>query len=217
MRDNGGKIPDQPVVVSEQQLIDCARNFDNNGCNGGLPSHAFEYIRYQNGIETEEDYPYEEGSGGDHPNRSCRFRPSASKITIPGGSVNITFQDESDLLSSLVQNGPISIAFQVLPEFRFYKSGVYHNATCGQGPDDVNHAVLAVGYGTCATTGLPYWIVKNSWSNRWGKDGYFRISRGNNMCGLADCASYPDLFGHLPQLETTGKLYPREFVWIQPE
>ena len=25
----------------------------------------------------------------------------------------------------------------------------------------------------------------------WGMEGYFWIKRGENLCGLADCASYP--------------------------
>lgn len=38
------------TLFSEQQLVDCAGDFDNNGCNGGLPSHGFEYIRHVGGI-----------------------------------------------------------------------------------------------------------------------------------------------------------------------
>ncbi len=44
--------------LSEQQLVDCAGAFDNYGCNGGLPSHAFEYILSAGGLTTEDQYPY---------------------------------------------------------------------------------------------------------------------------------------------------------------
>ena len=51
-------------------------------------------------------------------------------------------------------------------------------------------AVLVVGYDSDAKN-VDYWIIKNSWGTTWGVDGYFKMSRGKNMCGIADCASYP--------------------------
>lgn len=46
------------VPLSEQQLVDCAQDFDNHGCEGGLPSHAFDYITDEpHGISTESAYP----------------------------------------------------------------------------------------------------------------------------------------------------------------
>ena len=70
-----------------------------------------------------------------------------------------------------------------------YKKGVYQSKSCKGGQMDVNHAVLAVGYGT--ENGVDYWLVKNSWAESWGDKGYFKIARGNNMCGIAVCNSYP--------------------------
>jgi len=46
---------------------------------------------------------------------------------------------------------------------------------------DVNHAVLAVGYGV--ENGIPYWLIKNSWGEDWGDNGYFKMEMGKNMCG----------------------------------
>ena len=54
---------------------------------------------------------------------------------------------------------------------------------------DVNHAVLAVGYGT--VEGVDYWLIKNSWGEAWGDKGYFKMQRGVNMCGIVNCNSYP--------------------------
>lgn len=68
-----------PVLLSEQQLIDCAGAFNNFGCNGGLPSQAFEYIRYQGGIDKEDYYPYESVE------YKCRYSPDQVGASVPGG------------------------------------------------------------------------------------------------------------------------------------
>uniref|UniRef100_A0A5F8A2M3 Cathepsin H n=1 Tax=Macaca mulatta TaxID=9544 RepID=A0A5F8A2M3_MACMU len=57
------------LSLAEQQLVDCAQDFNNHGCQGGLPSQAFEYILYNKGIMGEDTYPYQ-GKDGD-----CKFRP----------------------------------------------------------------------------------------------------------------------------------------------
>jgi len=178
--------------LAEQQMLDCAFDFENNGCNGGLPSHAFEYIHFAGGISREFSYPYRAESSGD--NTRCRFDPSVNKSAIGAKTIhsfNVTEGDEESIKRIVATVGPVSVAFQVVDDFRLYKRGIYSSQNCKQGPDDVNHAVLIVGYGQAPETGKPYWIVKNSWGTQWGEEGYFRIERGRNMCGIATCASYP--------------------------
>ena len=71
------------ISLSEQQLVDCAGAFNNFGCNGGLPSQAFEYIKYNGGLETEKAYPYTGKNG------LCKF--SAENVAVQVvDSVNIT-------------------------------------------------------------------------------------------------------------------------------
>ncbi|XP_021494384.1 pro-cathepsin H [Meriones unguiculatus] len=170
------------LSLAEQQLVDCAQNFNNHGCQGGLPSQAFEYILYNKGIMGEDSYPYKGKDG------HCKFNPKKA-IAFVKDVANITLNDEEAMVEAVALYNPVSFAFEVTEDFMMYKSGVYSSTSCHKTPDKVNHAVLAVGYGE--QNGLLYWIVKNSWGAHWGKNGYFLIERGKNMCGLAACASYP--------------------------
>ncbi|KAL6846216.1 hypothetical protein ACP4OV_023664 [Aristida adscensionis] len=172
----------KPVSLSEQQLVDCAGAYNNFGCHGGLPSQAFEYIKYNGGLDTEESYPYKGVNG------ICHYSPNDVGVKV-ADSVNITLGAEDELKDAVGLVRPVSVAFEVIDGFRMYKSGVYTSDHCGTTPMDVNHAVVAVGYGV--ENGVPYWLIKNSWGADWGDHGYFKMEMGKNMCGIATCASYP--------------------------
>ena len=81
------------ITFAEQQLVDCAGDFDNHGCQGGLPSHAFEYIRYAGGLESDVTYPYTAKNG------QCVFRPEVSVGYVKYGSYNVTQGDEVEPVS----------------------------------------------------------------------------------------------------------------------
>lgn len=139
---------------------------------------------YNNGIASEADYPYKAVD------QDCTVDPTDYILDVGTGSVNITAGDEVELAQAVWSKGPVSVAFEVVDGFSDYTSGTYTSTTCGNTSSDVNHAVLAVGYGT-DENGMDYWIVKNSWSTDWGNEGFFNIERGVNMCGIAMCNSYP--------------------------
>ena len=60
-------------------------------------------------------------------------------------------------------------------------------------PEHLTHAVLVTGYGV-TSNGDEYYMVKNSWGDDWGEDGYVRMARNrHNICGIADNVYYPEL------------------------
>lgn len=53
--------------------------------------------------------------------------------------------------------------------------GVFTGKDCPSDSMKINHAVVVVGYDSVDHE--EYWIVKNSWGTKWGKDGYIYIKR----------------------------------------
>merc|ERR1712226_440568 len=103
--------------------------------------------------------------------------------------------DESKMKEEIFKNGPVSVGFLVTDDFRYYQGGIYQHTglksrinAVGKGFEETNHAVLVVGYGHCEKENLDYWIVKNSWGDKWGEDGYFRIVRGTDEVAIESMA-----------------------------
>jgi xylem cysteine proteinase len=166
---------DNLVSLSEQQLVDCSTQ--NSGCNGGEMDVAFEYV-IANGLCSNNSYPYHATQG------NCLSCDPVAKLQ---GYHDIPSGNETALLEEL-QKGPVSIAIEAdQPSFQFYSGGVF-DGVCGS---NLDHGVLLVGYGTDETSGLDYWIVKNSWGPSWGEQGYIRLVRGKDICGLSLSASRP--------------------------
>ncbi|TXG47564.1 hypothetical protein EZV62_026858 [Acer yangbiense] len=172
------------VSLSEQELVDCDINGENEGCNGGLMDSAFEFIKSNHGLTTEANYPYEGIDG------TCNKKKAATAAATITGYKKVPANNEKALLQAVARQ-PVSVGIEGSgSSFQFYSTGVF-TGDCGT---HINHGVTAIGYGT-KTDGTKYWLIKNSWGTGWGENGYMKIQRetksSKGLCGIAMMASYP--------------------------
>ncbi|XP_040187938.1 cathepsin S-like [Rana temporaria] len=165
--------------LSEQELVDCSRRYGNHGCNGGWMELAFRYI-VDHGLALESSYPYQGEQG------ICSSAPNA--VTCRGYEM-LPFGNELALQQVVGTVGPVSVTVDASQwSFYLYTRGVYYDPNCR--PGNINHAVLAAGYGT--ENGADYWLIKNSWGRDWGDGGYIKMARNrDNHCGIANYCVYP--------------------------
>merc|ERR1711973_51076 len=163
---------------SEQQLVDCGYKKNNaNGCNGA-PPHAYAKWLGDNkiGLAHESQYPYL----NQRPKLYC---PANLPVYNQGARITgsyYTYSGDEELMKQLVyQHGAVISTIKSQGPFQDYKGGIF--AGCPPGKS-IDHAITVVGYGR--ERGVDYWLVKNSWGRNWGEQGYFRIKRGVNMCGI---------------------------------
>lgn len=171
------------VSLSVQQIIDCDPN--GNGCNGGKSLRAIFYVHNSGGLALDTAYPYQATQG------ACR-KPTGPLATI-NGLFRVAPNSELELRKAVALQ-PTIARVHVGEDFRKYSGGIFRGP-CGDGADDRYHAVLVVGYAT-TEQGEDYWVIKNSWSGRWGEKGYMRLKRdagsnGPGLCGIHTATGFP--------------------------
>lgn len=171
------------ISLSEQQLLDCSIKYGDMACKGGLMDNAFEYA-IDNGLCSEDDVPYEAKRESCH-SYNCDAKVQFTQcLDVPSG--------DQMALKAAVAKQPVSVAIQADKLiFQSYSSGVITGSTCGT---NLDHGVLVVGYGS--ENGQNYWLVKNSWGDSWGDNGYVKIGRNDTkddpgVCGIALSPSFP--------------------------
>ena len=178
------------IEMSPQEFVSCTPNpkacGGTGGCQGATQWLLFDYA-VKAGITTEADYPYTAKTGTCN---TAAIKPVAG-IT---GTVRLPTNNYTAIMGAL-QLGPVAIS--VSAGWRAYESGVFDDVEgCGF---NIDHGVVAVGYGSDASIYKDYFIVRNSWGENWGESGYIRLMRdGEGTKGVdtrpADgtlCKPYP--------------------------
>eukprot|EP00698_Gefionella_okellyi_P005029 TRINITY_DN14624_c0_g1_i1.p1 TRINITY_DN14624_c0_g1~~TRINITY_DN14624_c0_g1_i1.p1 ORF type:complete len:368 (-),score=55.94 TRINITY_DN14624_c0_g1_i1:78-1103(-) len=196
---NGAQQP----LISAEDLLTCCGGSCGNGCEGGYPSSAWEFWE-RDGLVTGGLFnttatcqPYSI-PGCDH-HVVGKLQPCGDIVSTPScvksciHQYNSTYKQDkhfgkssygvsssvSQIQTEIMTNGPVEGAFSVYADFPTYKSGVYKHTSGGMLG---GHAIKILGWGTENNT--PYWLVANSWNTDWGMQGYFKILRGSDECGI---------------------------------
>lgn len=164
------------VILSPQDMVSC--NKANHGCEGGNLVLAWTYLGLT-GAVTEDCFPYVSQDGHapqcitkcvDSAVEYKKYKASSLIPTLP--------KTIEAIKTEIFHNGPVETGFSVYKDFITYTSGVYVHKS---GELLGGHAVKLIGWGKEGD--VEYWIAANSWSVKWGEEGFFRIAV--DQCGIS--------------------------------
>jgi len=179
------------TIISPEPILDCSLE----GCGGGNPVVAWHYL-INNGDTTCTNQCFSGceayvSGGGKSPKCQAGLCEDGTKwpIYYYGGSFTALQNHNISLfMTELYNNGPLQACFNVYENFYTFfdatPAGVYSQAS---GNLVGGHCVKLVGWGT--ESGIDYWLFANSWDYSWGDNGYFRMQRGTNLCGIENSVS----------------------------
>ncbi|CAN1314465.1 Senescence-specific cysteine protease SAG39 [Linum perenne] len=147
--------------LSVQELIDCDRTSNDQGCNGGFMDDAFQFVKTK-GLTTESNYPYTAADG------SCNTVKTSNSAAKINGYEDVPANDEQALLKAAA-NQPIAVAIDAGGSaFQFYSSGVF-TGDCGTNLDHGG----------------------SSWGDEGYIKMQRDVGTKEGICGIAMSASYP--------------------------
>ncbi|XP_063369750.1 counting factor associated protein D-like isoform X2 [Cydia amplana] len=170
------------VPLSPQCLVDCGKPFGAQGCGPTWPSFAYDYIQNR-GLSAWDEYDYEAKV------LECKDT-KVTPVTHISGHVNVTANNEDALKVAIKNHAPTVVIVDAMAKsFIYYKSGVLNDKKCGESKPRLNHAVLAVGWGSKDDSkDSPHFVLKNSWSDKWGDEGYIKIAP--ESCAVLERPTY---------------------------
>jgi len=176
---------------SVEQVTQC--DTVDDGCDGGWPYKAYQYVERAGGLATEASYPYTTATYYGTTGTCQSFTVAGGQVsgykyaTTQCSSVTCNSQNEATMAANLASYQPLSVVCYA-ETWQDYTSGILTESDCKSGAYTLDHAIQAVGYESI-TGSDGYWIIRNSWGADWGVDGYIYLAYGTNTCGVADDAT----------------------------
>eukprot|EP00618_Florenciella_parvula_P036459 CAMPEP_0119488090 /NCGR_PEP_ID=MMETSP1344-20130328/13974_1 /TAXON_ID=236787 /ORGANISM="Florenciella parvula, Strain CCMP2471" /LENGTH=328 /DNA_ID=CAMNT_0007523005 /DNA_START=6 /DNA_END=992 /DNA_ORIENTATION=+ len=201
------------IDLSVQHVLNCGSMYGT--CHGGGIASAYTFAQSQTfkgaGVAYESANPYlacsYDSTEGFCPDadfsctdineaRTCStFGVDCAPIKqYPNASVTtygMIYDGVEGMQSEIYTNGPIACGVDATPLLN-YTSGIVTDFGSA-----IDHMISVVGWGTDKTYG-GYWIVRNSWGEYWGENGYVRVQfgalmmdhTGSGTCSFATIKDY---------------------------
>lgn len=169
-------LPWLAPTFSPQQLFNCG----GGACDyGWQPSTAAAFLKKQ-GIVDAACSPYESGSTGQDVQCKKNFCENQSERTykIAGSTTPSSWGGNATKVKAALKKGPLVTTLTVYEDFLVYSSGIYKSVSK---KSVGGHAVSLVGFNDQGR----YWIVRNSWGDDWGENGFIRVSY-DDKSGIGD-------------------------------
>jgi cathepsin L len=200
-------------TFSPQELVSCVPNpyhcGGDGGCKGSTVELAMNWVM-EKGLDTMEGTPYhaegmpQDGSckkeaqslishNGDHYygakleemiaeglHEAKGANSAGARLGLRGWE-RLPENKYAPLMHAVAFTGPVGVSVGAHP-WHNYGGGVFDGC---KKDAVIDHAVLLVGYGKDKDTNDKYWVIKNSWSLKWGEQGNIRLLRheGDAYCG----------------------------------
>lgn len=219
------------LELSPQQITSCTPSTGSegcDGCNGGFTEGAYDYLSTVAGLANSFYIPYQQSLTETTDTVACMTSQveaingtlevlqggyaavsGYTYATPPCTGESLCKNQDLDKLAAALEETPVSVCVNA-GAWNSYTGGVMSSAACGSmAAFEQDHCVMATGFNTTAST--PYWIVRNSWSDTWGEEGYIYLEMAENTCGLADDATIPTVTYHGPA-DVVAENFERHFA-----
>lgn len=175
-------------AFSSQYLVSC---FQKDGCKGQYNiTSIYEYVE-KHGLPSQDCVPYS-SAGGDpgvcsndkctNPNHQTFELKKCKKIHI--------LSDPYAIRQELFTYGPLACRFHRHLDFDDYKSGIYYRVESSiNNPMEDDRGAKLIGWGV--ENGIEFWMLMNSWGDKWGENGCFRIRQNEvDICKIAGTCDF---------------------------
>ena len=174
-------------IFSEDNLKHL-HGFDLGPCEGGNVYMSSAYLSRYDGPISDSDDPYDPSETSDYCVGCPPVRYIDNLILLPARSDT---SDNDFIKQAILEHGGIYVSF-------YWNSAYYDSSNYTyyyDGSNTSNHAVVAVGWDDnmvtdAATPGA--FIIRNSWGEGWGEEGYFYISYEDTILAFQELAYFDE-------------------------